>query len=89
MACDILDWRCVFVNEIAGTVLIAGALGLLFYFIIASKMNWGFTTTVGFLFPVIMIMGLAISGFSAIFAFSTILIGFMASAMFKRIIDSR
>lgn len=89
MACEILDLRCIFVSEIAGTAFIAGLLAMLFYFIIASRLNWGFTTTLGFLFPILLIMGLAISGFSAIMAFSTVVIGFMIAWIFNKLIGNR
>lgn len=89
MVCDVLDWRCVLVSELAGTAFLASLLFITFYFIIAAKSNWGFTATVGFLFPIVLIMSLAISGFSAVMAFATIFIGFMASWIFNRLVGNR
>lgn len=88
-ACDLIDFRCVFVSEIAGSAFMATILAVIFYFIVASRLNWGFNTTVGFLFPVILIMGLAFTGFSAIMAFSTIILGFMLAWIFNRLIGNR
>lgn len=88
-SCDLLDFRCIFVSEIAGGVLMASMIALLFYFIIASRLNWGFNTTVGLLFPILLIMGLAFSGFTAIMAFATIILGFMIAWMFNRLIGNR
>ena len=85
-ACELLDFRCIFVNEIVGNVVLAGVLALVLYFIAASRLRLGFDTTIFFLFPILFIFGLAISGFSTIFAFATILVGFMLAWIFNRII---
>jgi len=87
--CDLLDFRCIFVNELAGDAVLAGVLAIVFYFIIASRMRWGFDTTITFLFPILFIFGLAISGFSVIFAFATIIVGFMLASILNRIIGNR
>jgi hypothetical protein len=89
MVCDILDLKCIFVNEIVGSTVLAIVLGLILYFIIASKNRFGFDTTVTFLFPVIFIFGLAITGFSIIFAFATIIIGLMVAWIFNKLIGNR
>ncbi len=87
--CELLDFRCIFVNEIAGSVLLASVLAIIFYFIIASRMRWGFDTTIAFLFPILFIFGLAISGFSVIYAFSTIVVALMVAWLFNKIIGNR
>ncbi len=89
MACDILDLRCMFVSEIAGDAFLATALGVLLYFVVAARLNWGFNTTVGFLFPALFIITLGIAGFSAVMAFSTIAIAILAATLFNRIIGNR
>ena len=89
MVCDLLDWRCIFVSEIAGSVFLALLLILMLYFIAASRLNWGFNATVGFLVPLILIFGTMFSGFSAIMAFTTIILGFMLSWIFNRLIGNR
>jgi len=87
--CEILDFRCIFVSEIVGSVFLATLLAILFYFIIASKLNWGFTTTIGFAIPLILILGLTLTGFSAIMAFMTVIIGFMLAWIFNKLIGNR
>ncbi len=87
-ACDLLDFRCIFVNEIVGDVVLAGVLAIVLYFIFASRMKMGFDTTITFLFPILLIFGLAISGFSTIFAFSTIIVGLMLAWIFNRVIGN-
>lgn len=87
--CEIIDFRCIFVSEIAGSAFLAALLALVLYFIVASRLNWGFVTTVGFLVPVALIMGLATTGFSAMFAFITIIAGFMLAWIFNKLIGNR
>lgn len=88
-ACDILDFRCIYVSEIAGSILVAILLAAILYFIMASRLNWGFNTTVGLLFPAILIIGLSLAGFSAIFAFATVMVGFFLSWILNRIFGNR
>lgn len=87
--CELLDFRCIFVNEIAGSVLLASIMAIIFYFIIAGKMRLGFDTTITFLFPLLFMFGLAISGFSVIYAFSTVLVSLMVAWLFNRLIGNR
>ena len=87
--CDLLDFRCIFVNEIVGDPLLAGVLAIVLYFVAASRLRLGFETTVVFLFPIMLIFGLAISGFSTIFAFSTVLVGLLIAWLFNKIIGNR
>ena len=89
VGCEILDFRCIFVSEIVGSAFLAVIIAMIFYFIIASKLNWGFTTTIGFLFPIILILGLTFAGFSAIMAFLTIVVGFMLAWVFNKLIGNR
>ena len=87
--CEILDFKCIFVSEIVGSVFLATILAMVLYFIIASKLNWGFTTTIGFMVPVVLILGLSFAGFSAIMAFLTVAIGFMLAWVFNKLIGNR
>lgn len=87
--CEILDFRCIFVNEIVGSALLAGVIAIILYFMAASRLRFGFDTTMAFLFPVLFIFGLAISGFSVIFAFATVIVGFMLAWIFNKIIGNR
>ena len=71
-ACDIIDFRCIFVNEIAGSLLIAFMLFLILYFIAASRLKIGFDTTIYFLFPILIIASASLGGFSIVFAFGSL-----------------
>jgi len=88
-SCDILDFRCIFVNEIVGSALLSVLFVALLYFIIAGKLKLGFDTTIVFIFPILLIGGLMITGFSAVFAFSTVIIGIMVAWVFNEIIRNR
>lgn len=89
MGCDILDFRCILMNEIVGSVTLTIVLFAVFYFIIASKLRLGFDTTILFLFPTIVILGLAFGGFSIIYAFATLMVAFMVGWMLDKIIGNK
>lgn len=89
MPCDILDFRCIFVNELIGSVVLSVVVAFIFYFIIAGKLNLGFDTTIAFAFPVLLIFGLAFTGFSIIFSFITVIVGLMIALLFNKIIGNR
>ena len=88
MVCDLLDLRCIFVSEIVGSAFLAAMLLAIMYFIVASKMRLGFDTTIVMSLPLLLIVGLAVTGFSAIMAFATILIGLMLAFLINRILQS-
>lgn len=89
MTCDILDFRCIIVNEIIGNVALAMILMAIAYFIIASKMKLGFDTTMLLAIPFLLGMGLIIMGFAAIYAVVTIIVGILLSIWFSRLIGNR
>ncbi len=87
--CDVLDLRCIFLNELIGSVLLAVLMSALVYFIVASKLRWGFDTTIVMIFPLLLIVGLMFAGFSAVFAFATVIVGIMVGWVFNEIIRNR
>lgn len=87
-ACEIIDFKCIFVNEIAGSVTLAILLFLILYFIAASRMKIGFDTTVYFLFPIIVIASAAVGGFTAIFAFVTVFVAILIGWMVNKIMSA-
>ena len=64
-------------------------IGVLIYFIVASRLKLGFETTIAFGFPTFLIFGLAITGFSVIFAFSTMIVGLMLAWVYQRIVGNK
>lgn len=89
VGCDLLDLRCLFVNEIVGSVMLTMVLGAIVYFIIASKMRWGFETTVAVAFPLLLIIALAVGSITPILAFGTLVAGFMLTWLMTKIIGNR
>jgi len=89
MVCNILDIRCILLNEIVGSTTLAIILGVILYFIAASKLRLGFDTTIGLSIPILLILGLVIAGFSAIYAVLTIIVGFMLAWIFNKLIGNK
>lgn len=89
MGCELLDLRCIFVSELVGNVTLAVILGAIIYFVTASKLRWGFDSTIAFGFPFLLILGLSFAGFSAIYAFATVIIGMMLGWIFTEIFRGR
>lgn len=89
MVCDILDFQCIWVNEIIGDIVLTSVLGVILYFVIASKSKFGFDLTVTFLLPFLLIMGLYFTGFSIIYAFSAVIAGLMLYWVYIRLIGNR
>ena len=88
VSCEILDVRCMIVSELIGSALLTVLFAVLFYFIIAAKLKWGFDTVIAFAFPLLLIGGLMFVGFSAIMAFSTVIIGIMLAWILNQIIKN-
>lgn len=84
-SCDILDFRCIFVNEIIGNVVLAVVLAAILYFIVASRLKFGFDTTIFLAVPILLMLGLAIGGFSVLFAFLTMITAIMIAWLYDRI----
>ncbi len=89
MACSILDFQCIFVNELVGSTILAVVIAAIMYFIIAGKLKFGFDTTLALLVPIIIIGSLMITGFSIIYAVITFFIAILISWVFQEIIRNR
>ena len=89
MTCDILDWRCIFVNELVGSTALAILLIAVLYFIWASKIRLGFDKTVITAIPLLLITALVISYFSAIYAFATLIGAVLLGWIFLKVFELR
>lgn len=87
--CEILDFRCMFVSEIFGNVVLAVIGVSILYFIIAAKLRFGFDTTIAFGVPLLLIFGLMFAGFSVLYAFLTLLGAILLAFIFQKIIGNR
>ncbi len=88
MGCDVLNFRCVLVSELFGSVFLAVLFSALLLFIIASKAKLGFRTTSYLAVILFPLLGLAFGGFSAIYAFATVLVGLWLAFSFNKIIKN-
>ncbi len=88
-SCDLLDIRCIFVNELVGSAFLAMIIATIFFFIFSSKIKVGFRTSIVVAVPILLIFGLTLTGFSTLYAFITVLIGFMLAAVFQKLIGNR
>jgi len=89
MPCDIIDFRCVIMNELVGSSLLTVVLGAMLYFIVASKNKLGFDTTIALMIPILLIMGLMFTSFTTILIFASIGVGLLLAWMFQQIIGNR
>lgn len=89
MSCSVIDFRCIFVNEIVGSIVLAVLLAVIIYLIAASKLRLGFDTTIFFAVPIAIILSLAIGGFTAVYAFATILVALLVAYVFNKVIGNR
>lgn len=89
MGCEILDLQCIFVSEIIGSIGLTIVLGLILYFIVASKLRFGFDTTIVMLLPLTIILGLMFGQFSLLVAVVTMFAVFVVAWLFPRIIGGR
>lgn len=87
MPCELLDLRCIFVSELIGSVVLATIIIAILYFIVAAKLRWGFDTTIAFSIPFLLILGLAITGFSIIFATATVLVSLLLAWLLSQTIN--
>ncbi len=88
MACDILDLQCIFVGELIGNMVLTFLIAVIFYFIIASKLRFGFNTTLVVAIPFLFIFGIAIGGITSVMAFSTLFIGIFLAWTFNKIMGN-
>ena len=89
MTCNLLDFRCIFVNELVGSVLLSLILFTIFYFILASRMRFGFDTTIAISVPLLLLLGLAFTSFSTIYAVITIAVALGLAFLFDIIIGNK
>ncbi len=61
MACNLLDFRCIFVNELVGSAFLSIIIATMFFFIFSSKIKIGFRTSIVVAVPVLLIFGLTLT----------------------------
>ena len=69
VACDVLDFRCVFVNEIFGSAVLTVLAAVILWFIFSNKMRISFRISIMTAFAILPIFGMMFAGFMPMFAF--------------------
>lgn len=87
--CNLLDIRCIFVSEIVGSAFLTMIIVAILFFMFVGVMKIGFRTSIVFSVPVLLMFGTVISGFSALFAFLTLLIGMLLATVLVKILNAR
>ena len=88
-SCDLLDLKCIFVNELIGSAMLSVLLAAIIFFIFSSKLKIGFRTAFVVSIPMILLFGMMLGGFSAIYAFITVLLGFLLASIFQKLIGNQ
>ncbi len=88
MPCEILDLRCILMNELVGSAFLTMIFLTVLFFIATSKLKLGFEATLALAIPVLLITSLAISGFSAIYAFTTVIVGIGLGWVIQKVIKN-
>ncbi len=87
--CDLLDLRCIFVSELVGSAILSIVLAAILLFMFFSRTRIGFKTSMVASVPLLLIFGMAITSFSVLYAFITVLIGLMLAAVFQKVIGNQ
>lgn len=82
MVCDLLDFRCIFVNELIGSVVLSMILLACAWFVFSSKIKLGFRATIIITIPLLLIASLAITEITIINFFVILFIGILLGKQF-------
>lgn len=88
MACDVLDLKCVFVNELFGSIILTLIALTIVYFIIASKSKFGFETTFVVGVIVLLLGAIAIGNLSILLAFLTLIVAILVGKEYSRLVGN-
>ncbi len=89
MPCDVLDLRCIFVNEIFGSIALATLFAIISYFIFTSKIRIGFRSSLVIFVPLVLIFSLAFGGFALIYPFVTLFVAILLAIIVQKIIGNQ
>ncbi len=89
MVCNILDLRCVLMNELIGSVVLAVIIGAILFLTFASRINLGFKATVVLAVPFLLILAIGFGGLTSIMAFLTLIIAIAVAVIFNKILGNR
>ncbi len=89
MVCDILDFRCILVNEIIGDTILAVLIFAILYFIVAGKLRFGLQTSMYLAVPIVLMFGIVVYGFTILYAFLTLVAAFLIAELVTKIVGIR
>lgn len=89
MNCDILDLRCVWVNELIGSQVLAVLIFGAFFFALCSKTRMGLKTSLWLASAVFPIVSYFIIGTSFVFAIVTFIAALSAALLHMRLVGNR
>jgi hypothetical protein len=89
MTCDILDIRCMLVNEIIGDTTLTVVLGAIVYFWIAVAFKWSWNVTFIIGLPFILALASVLYGFTAIYTIMAVVVGIFAALAMLRLIGNK
>ncbi len=89
MTCDILDFRCVVVNDLIGSASLALMIAGIFFFAYASYNKIGFKTTLWFSVAYFPVMAYFISGGIFLYAIMTLLVALGIALLHTRLTGNR
>lgn len=87
MACNLIDLRCIFVNELFGTLTLTFIALTIVYFIVASKLKFGFEMTIYGGLLVVLALSIAFGKIQIVLAFATVLVAILVANLFNRFIQ--
>ena len=86
---DILDLKCIFVNELIGDPVLTILLVCLAYFIIAAKLRLGFETTIALSVPIMLIFAGIFSGFQLVYFIGGLIATIIISLAILRLLGNK
>lgn len=89
MSCDILDVRCMLVNEIIGDTILTVVLGAIVYFWMAVVFKWSWNVTFIIGMPFILALTSVIYGFTAVYTVIAVVVGIFAALAILRLVGNK
>ena len=89
MTCDIIDLRCIYVNDLIGSPILASLILMALFYSLASYNKWGYKTTIWMQIIVLPILFYFIAGTTLAFALATFFVSLAFAILQVRITGNR
>lgn len=87
--CNLLDFKCIIMNQLIGNPILLIIILMIAWMIVAYMIKLDFETILIYSVPFLLGLGTVIIGFSAIYAFLTVLVGILLAWIFTIIIGNQ